>query len=416
MSFTFRITLVSAAIFTSSLYAQSMKLKDVLFAALQNNPALKTAIFNPQIAETDILTAKIRPNPRLNTQILQLVDPPYWASNVPWNSNRNRQDWWQLTKVIQWPGVRKWKIRTAQQQQMMTVHDYSITEKEILLEVAQKYLDLWTNLKQLVILNDAKSNIDSLITVNRPRVQKKELPETDFLRTEILSEECAIQISETYLDVKNDLRYLQLLTGLTDSIQIDTSLHILGLNFNIDSLITEAGVYRPDILLSESKIAYSNANIKLQKHLAFPTVDFGLLWNPQNTVLYVGFIATIDLPIFDRNQGEIKKSYILTRQFEQNLNSVKLRVNTEVITAYNEFNNRRNNVIKYRVIFSKTEQILDEIRDNYGKGETDIIDFLEAQRSWIEVKNYYVELQSKYYKSYVNLIYSTGRMQQLLMD
>ena len=399
-----------------SCFSQALSLKDALQSTLQNNPILKTESFNTSIANTDIITAGIRPNFKLNNQTLMLVDAPYFAPSVPWVSNKNRQDWWQLTKVIQWPGQRKWKIATSIKQSEIIKNNFTETERSVMLTVAEKYLEVWSGMKQVLILKEAKENLDSLARVNKNKFLKGLVSETDYLRTEILSEECDIQISETNLDLQNNIRSLQLLMGTTDSITIDTSMKIVELSFNLDSLLKDALSQRPDILSSKSKIDYSLTNIKLQKRLAFPKLDFGLIWNPQNTVQYIGFIATVDIPVFDRNQGEVKKSFLMKDQYEQNFLAIKAQVNTEVINSYDEFNNKKSNILKYRTIFSKTALILDDIRLAYSKGETDIIDFLEAQRSWIESKNYYIDLLYKYYKSYVNLLYDAGKINKLIME
>jgi cobalt-zinc-cadmium efflux system outer membrane protein len=403
-------------LFMQCLSSQTLTLKDVLKISLENNLMLRKESLNTSIADADIITAGIRPNLKLNNQTLMVVDQPYFAPGVPWISNKNRQDWWQLTKVIQWPGQRRWKINTSVQQKKVVGFDLSETQRSMMLNVAEKYLDIWSGIKQIMILEEAKQNIDSLVIVNKNKFDQKKLSETDYLRTEILSEECAIQISETSLELKNDLRTLQQLMNVTDSVIIDTTLNITSIEFDKDSLLLDAFLQRPDFLGSQSMLDYSTSNIKLQKKLAFPRLDFGLIWNPQNTVQYVGFIATIDIPIFDRNQGEIKKSLFIKDQSEKNLIAIKSQVNTDVINAYEEFNNKKSNLLKYRTIFLKTEKILDEIRTAYSNGETDIIDFLEAQRSWIESKNYFIDLQYKYFRSYVNLLYQSGKINLLIME
>ena len=65
-----------------NLYAQeNYTLQKALQTARANNPVLKTEQYNIDIAEAEIITAKLRPNPILNNETVQIMDSEYFSEN-----------------------------------------------------------------------------------------------------------------------------------------------------------------------------------------------------------------------------------------------------------------------------------------------------------------------------------------------
>src|SRR4051812_21094661 len=93
----------------------TLSLQKALQQARSSNPVLKAEQYNMNIAESDIITAKLRPNLTLNNQTLQLVNQDHFAPNTNWGNSKNQQVWWQLTKSFQLPGQRRYKVGYAQQ-------------------------------------------------------------------------------------------------------------------------------------------------------------------------------------------------------------------------------------------------------------------------------------------------------------
>lgn len=389
-------------------------LQQALQTAKANNPILKTEQFNIGIAQTDIITAKLRPNLILNNQTIQLMQPSQFPANTNWYNGQNRQVWWQLTKNFQVAGQRKYKIDVANKNVAFAEKNYTETERNLFSEVAAKWLEVWTAQKQLDIIQIAKSNIDSLVITNQNRYKNQVITQTDLFRTELLSKQYAIQYKTALQEVTNRQNELKLLLGVQEDINVDTTDNFLfTMPQSIDSLLTQSLQNRSDILTTKSMIEVSNSNIKLQKSLAYPQPELGFIYNPQNTVPYFGIYATIDLPIFNRNQGEIKKSYLLKQQAEQHLFTIQSQLQTEIKTAYASYQLQQQNVQNFQTILEQSQTILENVKYAYLKGGTTIIDFLEAQRSWLETQQQYYEALQQYRQSYIQLLYATGLINQL---
>jgi cobalt-zinc-cadmium efflux system outer membrane protein len=384
-------------------------------AARTNSPVLKGRYMNIGTAQADVTTAKLRPNPSLNNQTMQLVSSSHFAPNTRWSSNENRQVWYQVTKPIQWPNQRRYKIETADKNVAVANNTYEEDVRNLSLSVGSSWVNSWVLKKRLALLSDSKSNLDTLVKINELRYKNQVITQTDLVRTKVLLEQYNLQLTSFQQDYQNSLQTLRLLTGANDNVDIDTLAEIAPItpSVTLDSLITLTMNNRSDVALAKSTIDERNSNAKYQQSLAVPQPELGMIYNPQNSVPYIGFYGTIDLPFFNRNQGEIKKAHIQQEQAQQELSTTQRQAQIEVATAYNTYQLQKRNMEKYDGILRQSQQILDNVKYAYLRGGTTIIDFLDAQRNWYDTRLLYYDALQTYYQSYIQLLFATGLINQL---
>jgi outer membrane protein, heavy metal efflux system len=399
---------------TFSFAQEVYTLQKALQTAKVNNPILNTQQFNIGIAETDIVSSKLRPNPSLNNQTLVLTRPSSYPMNTDWYNAQNRQVWWQLTKVIQLPSQRQAKIEFAQKNALLSQKAFGETERNLFQDVAMKWLDVWTARKQLDILQIAKNNTDSLVSINKIRLGKEVITSTDLTRTELLANQYALQLKSNEQVYRNELSNLKFLLGTQGEISIDVKDDfVFAFSTKLDSLLQQALSSRSDIQAYQASIQLAESNIKLQKSLAMPQPTLGAIYNPQNTIPYFGFFGTVDIPIFSRNQGEIKKSYLQKQQAEKGLQTTQMQIQTELYTAYNTYQTQKLNIQQFKDLLTKSENILSSVKYSYLHGGTTIVDYLEAQRSWLDTQQQYYDTVQQYRQSYIKLLYASGLINQM---
>ena len=412
LRYTFIAILLILLAFHSNAQSQ-FTLQQALQTARENNPELKVEKYNLGIAEADITDAGLRPNFSLSNETVQMSRPSDFEKD-PWSNPHNREAMWQLSKSFQVAGQRKNKIDFANRGRDYAERNYTEIESDLFTVVAEKWIDVWTARKQLEMLQTAKTYIDTLTTINRLRLKNDVITQTEMLRTELLADQYEIQENTIRQQVQNKQKELQFLLGLEEPVVIDTAdTFLYPIPANIDTLLARALELRSDVQASKSLIDMSVANIKLQNSMAYPQPELGVIWNPQNTIPYVGFLVGIDLPVFNRNQGERKKSLVMRDQAEQNLVTVKTRLQTEIETAFATYQLQAQNAERYQAILRQSQTILDNVKYTYLKGGTTIIDFLEAQRSWLETQEQYYEIVQGYRESYIQLLRAAGLINQL---
>lgn len=390
-------------------------LSSAIDTARQSSPVLKAQYMNIGAARADVVTARLRPNPNLNNQTLQLADAGQFPPGTKWSDNNNRQVWWQLTKPIQWPAQRKYKIESAIRNIAVANNTYEENVRNLSMNVGSSWISTWVLEKKLALLQQSRAGLDSLVKINEARLKNQVITETDLARTQVLLQQYNLQLTVFFQDYNNELATLKLLTGAADSVQVDTGsiAEVLVPAVTLDSLINQGIENRSDVMLVKSTIAQSASNVQYQQSLSWPQPELGVIYNPQNAIPYVGFFGTISLPIFDRNQGQIKKARIQKAQAEQSLQATQLQVQTDVSTAYKTYLAQKNNISRYEGVLRQSQQILDHVKYTYLHGGTTIIDFLDAQRSWYDTRLLYYDALQSYYQSYLQLLFVTGLINRL---
>ena len=64
-------------------------------------------------------------------------------------------------------------------------------------------------------------------------------------------------------------------------------------------------------------------------------------------------------------------------------------------------------------MLEQSQTILDNVQYAYLRGGTSIIDFLEAQSSWLETQEQHNQALELYRQSHIQLLYAAGLINQL---
>ncbi|WP_431241391.1 TolC family protein [Flavobacterium sp. P21] len=198
-------------------------LQKSLQTAKKNNPVLKGQYYDINMAESDIMTAKLRPNLILGFNYIGVAGEKNYAPNTGFLNSANTQTNLQLGKVFQLAGTRKNKIDFASQNSVLTQKNYNEIERNLFQDVGLKWVDVWAAQKQLEIVKKASGNLDSLVIINKVRLKNQVITETDLNRTTLLANQYALEIKKAEQNLKNELLSLKYLLGTQDEINIDSN-------------------------------------------------------------------------------------------------------------------------------------------------------------------------------------------------
>ena len=409
------LVLVTTAFAPLATAQTSYSLQSAILSAKVNSPILKVQGYNVNVAQGNVTTAKLHTNPILNNQSLLMTDSKYFAPGTEQLNPLNHQIWWQLTKPFVLPAQRKNRIDLAQQNVMIFEKGYGEAIRNFSADVANQWLNGWIIKSQLDLLGQAYNNIDSLVKINKARLRNQVITQTDLIRTQLLQDQYRMQIINAEKNFKNEIQRLKFLMGSKDSVDVDIDAEIETtlIPANIDTLLSRAMQERTDVQAANLAVSLAESNIKYQKSLVWPVPELGMIWNPQNTIPYLGFFGTIKVPLFDRNQGEIEKSKYIQLQAEQGVRNAQLKLSTEVKAAFMTYQIEKENLKKYELMLDQSNQVLENVRYSYLKGGTTIIDFLDAQRSRFDTRQLFLNARLSYFQSYIQLLFVTGIINQL---
>ena len=124
----------------------------------------------------------------------------------------------------------------------------------------------------------------------------------------------------------------------------------------------------------------------------------------------VGVSAGIDLPIHDRNQGNIAKAQVGVRQATESELAARYLVLTDVVNAYYGWQSSEKVVKLYESGYlDQAKQSLDISRYVFQRGAGSLLDLLDAERTYRDTELGYRQALADYMTSVAQLNFAVGR-------
>jgi cobalt-zinc-cadmium efflux system outer membrane protein len=152
---------------------------------------------------------------------------------------------------------------------------------------------------------------------------------------------------------------------------------------NVEDLQMQALQNRPDLRAAVQGITAANSGYVLAKADGKPDLTVQANYTRNGGLNDMSFFASIPLPIFNRNQGEIARTRSVITQMQEQQAFTNGQVLTDVKDAFEGLKSNERVVLlyqnKYRDIAKKSRDIADYA---YHRGGIALIDFLDAERSY----------------------------------
>ena len=151
---------------------------------------------------------------------------------------------------------------------------------------------------------------------------------------------------------------------------------------NLDDFQAKALANRPDLQASRLGINAANSQLALQKAIGKRDVTGQVSYTHIGDINDVSLFGQIQLPIFDRNQGEIARAGFAVTQAQEQERFASGQVLTDVRDAFEGLHANDQIVALYRSGYlDDAQQSLDITDYAYKHGAVSLLDFIDAERS-----------------------------------
>jgi len=176
-------------------------------------------------------------------------------------------------------------------------------------------------------------------------------------------------------------------------------------------LETQAFALRPDLRAATNQTAYTQQNLAVQRSLAVPKLMVGADYASQgNTyVHYFGVQTAIDMPVFNRNQGNIQAAKIGIQQSGFALNGVHLQVEQDVAGAYEQL--QRAIVLRQSITpdyLARTANVSRDAVADYNRRLIDLVSFIDKFRAYKEAQLGLIDISSRLLQSEQQINFATN--------
>lgn len=323
----------------------SRKSAETLF--LQNNLSLIAEKLNIDIAQAQIIQAKVWPNPTFSISEFNLWHntgseelPAIWG-----NYGRFQEFGASLEQLVYTAGKRKKMVAIEKVGSDMAAEYYKNFLRNLKMEFRNNLSAMQYNQAKNVVYQKQLQSFQNLVKAYEIQVKQGNISQGDYIRLkaselEFLNEINAIAIENNAL--QSEMKKLLHLSPMT-FIKIDQEGIIPDMtavnNLNIQNAINEVENYRPDVKLAKLNEKYNQKKYDYQKALKTPDITLEASYDRGGNIMrnFFGLGFSIDLPVFDRNQGNIKAAQFSVEQSKLNKEELLNGAQAEILETYNNF-------------------------------------------------------------------------------
>jgi len=376
-----------------------ISLDQAIDLALAHNHSIKatrTLILQNQAQE---ITANLRPNPTLgaDSQFVPFFSPQDFSGE---NLNETQQFDIGIGYLFERGHKRPRRLQAARDQTAVTRAQVADAERTLAFNVGQQFVSVLLAESTLQFALQDLRGFQQTVDISETQLKAGYIGEGDYLKIKL-------QLLQFQTDVSSArLAKVQALVGLREFLgynAVTADFDVIGdlayqpLKTNLEDLQMKAMRERPDFRAAElgttaaqSQILLAKANAKVDVN---GTYDFTHV-SGENTA---SIFANFELPIFNRNQGEIARTgYVLTQAQEQQ-QAVSDTVLSDVANAYEAVRSNDEVVQLYTSGYLKQAQDSRDISEYaYERGAASLLDFLDAERSYRSVQLAYRQALASY--------------------
>ncbi|MDL2296512.1 TolC family protein [Bacteroidales bacterium OttesenSCG-928-B11] len=394
------ITTVFLLCFTLTLKAQEkpiLTFEQYLENVKNNNISYLIEKYNVDIADANLKASKIFSDPELSVS---------YGNNQNWNMQMGYGIDAELSYDFNLGGKRKAQMNVAKSEKEMTealLEDYF---RNLRADATIAYLTALKQNKMYKIQQQSYFRMLELAKADSIRYRLGSIMEVDARQSKLEASNMLNDVYSSEADLQEVLIQLLLFQGSKNLVMPDSiagELFYSKRNFDLQQLIITAQNNRTDLqaVLKSKEVSQSNLRLAKANRAIELGVSIGGSYSSEvrNEIApapaFKGITAGISIPLkfSNTNKGEIHAAQFAVKQSELEYEAVEQQIASEVMQAYNKYLICCRQVEQFNSgMLEEAEFILEKIVYSYERGETGILETLNAQRTYNDVQINYNEI------------------------
>ena len=378
---------------------------------------LRTKALEIPQARADVLTASLRANPLVFAT----------ASSVPYGSYspaRPGENGYSATVIYPFDVSQKRISRTAvagRAQRVLEAQYQDAVRLEID-NLYSVYVDLIAARETVRYSLASQAGLQAIAKLVQTQLKSSLAARPDLERALIQVELAELGLEQSRLTLRQAKQNLATMLYLpledADRIELRATLRDReSLPEARDELCALALRSRPDLMAYRLGVQRAHADVQLAR--AEKTPDVFMLYTPyefRNNVPTGGQNATswslaafTSVPLFNRNQGNIRRAQVNVTQTQTELAGLERQVMAEVDRAYSEYAASRDTAARLEhAVLPRSKRIRDETANLVKQGEVSAVEYFNAQKDYNEVVRQYRDALIRHRRSMLKLNTAVG--------
>lgn len=355
---------------------------------VQNNYQLIAQQYQTDQAKADVITARLFDNPEISyeNQLYNHETGKFLQTN-----SKTGQYQAALSQVIKLAGKRNKNIQLATTGVKLSEYQYFDLMRTLRFSLNSTFYKAYYDQQSAKVYQEQINSLQLLLKANEEQLKMGNVAVKDIIRIKSLLYGLQGEYSSLMNDIEDQQTQIKLMTNIKPDVNLDLVVSPEEeQNYQLDkqvytSLLDSARNNRADLQLANANIAYAENNLKLQKANAVPDVELSLTYDLQGSypTKYTGIGVKVPIPLFNRNQGEVKKAKIAIDAGKAGLKQQDAVLENEVYNSYASalrIENLYHGLDKnFNADFDK---LIGEVIKNFRNRNISLIEFLDFYDSY----------------------------------
>ncbi len=354
---------------------------------ISNNFYLLASSMNIEAQKAQIIQAKLYPNP-VFTADFNAYDPD---NNKFIHVGQTGQKSFQLEQLIVLGGKRKPEIEMAKTNALIAGLEFQQLTRQLKFRLHSGLFAIGQQQLLLSRYNSQMALLDTLLAVYQIQADKGNIPLKDVVR-----------LKGAYLKLNNDRaelykQYYEAQAGLQTLLQTSSWIEFQFSKQEIEQYIkpnvlpdlkSEALLNRPELLLTQQDKILAEQYLKSQKRSATPDINLFTSYDqrsgPFNNQINTGL--AIPLPLWNRNQGNIKSAQFRLKEADYNLQAMQNEIMSSLQNTYAFYAQTVSEYQKATALYNEDFEVtVKGMTVNFQKQNVSIIEFIDFFEAYNEV-------------------------------
>jgi cobalt-zinc-cadmium efflux system outer membrane protein len=368
---------------------------------LQNNLPLLAGKLNISQADAHILQAKAWPNPTLSLGDVQLYNNASTDPSPPLFGNfwRNRTFTAQLEQLVYTAGKRRKNINLQTTNKALAEQSFTEMLQSLKAEFRQTEAEL---LYLQEVQGDQQyqlSVVNELVRAQQGQLREGNISQSEMYRIKALQISLQSDINSTHEDITEKQEQLKNLMAIDPKaylvLEDDTTVSTLVAKMKqhpLDDLLSLSTTHNAGIQTAATEKKVNEASLVVERANRVPDVTFnaGYDRNGNNQLNFVGLGASMDLPVFNRNKGNIKVAQLEVQKSDLMYQNKVKEVNNAVVKAWTDLHQA---IVLYESIdqdyLEKLDALMGGVSRNFMHRDISLLEFLDLFSSFRSSKEQY---------------------------
>ncbi|MBS0497162.1 MAG: TolC family protein [Proteobacteria bacterium] len=382
-----------------------LTLRDAINLTLLRNPELASFAKEMRALEGATLQAGLLRNPELSVNVENPGNIQKLSGDINSQDSVSQEVVQQLTTIrigqlIELGGKRAARVGAARLNEELAARDYESRRVEIIARVANIFTEVLAGQERLKLAEETRQLAQNVVDTVVLRVQAGKVPPIEETRAKVGLSTARIEFEQAQRDLASARKRLAL---LWDSVTPQFAKALGTLETAIappDYQILQARVLEnPMALRAMKNIEHRKALLEVEQTRRIPnlTLNAGAVHHAQlgGTTAVAGVM--IPLPLFDRNQGNLKEAYQRVDKAVDEQEATEVRLRTELAQSYEAMSAAWNEINILRdEILPGAKSAFNVMRRGYELGKFGLLELLDAQRVLFQNQLLYVRALANY--------------------